>query len=105
MVNSLPVISYHARTFKLLEQEPKRSTDHETLLRAIERELQIQLPAAFRDWYSFENSISILEKYSNDRPIPLRKLGYPLGYWLPYNPLEEAILPFMIENKEVCTWA
>jgi hypothetical protein len=88
MDRSLPTIPYHARTFNLLKQEPKRSTDHEILLRAIERELQIQLPAAFREWYSYENSINILEEYSNDHPVSVRKLGYPLGYWFPYNPLE-----------------
>lgn len=97
---------YHRHTFELLDQKPKPSVESENLLHSIERVFDITLPAAFREWYTFDNAAQILASYSNrDRPIPLQQLGLPLERWLPYQPATDGVLPFMVENQGVCTWA
>jgi hypothetical protein len=98
--------TYHAQTFKLLNIEPFYSLENEHLLHSIERELTITLPAAFHEWYTVAHTTQLLADYSNnDHPIPISKLGRPLARWLPYDPVKNGVLPFMVENQGVCTWA
>jgi len=64
-----------------------------------ERRLGFRLPPSVREWYSNENAIDILAKYSNsDWPIPLRE--FSLKEWGKYR-----LLPFKNENQGVCVWA
>lgn len=98
--------TYHIQAFELLNLEPKDSVEGRKLLHSIEEELNITLPAAFREWYTLANATQTLADYSNnDHPIPISKLGRPFERWLPYDPVKNGILPFMVENQSVCTWA
>jgi len=74
-------------------------------LLAVERRVARTLPAAFREFYSLENGPSLLEQYSNsDRPLRLAELGERPERWRGYDPLDEDILPFMIENQHLGAW-
>jgi hypothetical protein len=81
------------------------SLDAEKGLLAVEERIGRRLPSAFRAFFSLERSTALLAHFSNtDSPIPLNMLGTSLQRWRNYDPLEEAILPFMTENQSVCAW-
>jgi hypothetical protein len=83
-----------------------RRLDAEQRLQTIEKEIGRTLPTALRAFYSLEKSTSLLAHFSNaDRPIVLERLATSLERWRNYDPLQEAILPFMIENQGVCVWS
>jgi hypothetical protein len=81
------------------------SLDAEKGLLAVEERIGRRLPSAFRTFFSLERSSAVLAHFSNtDSPIPLNMLGTSLQRWRNYDPLKEAILPFMTENQNVCVW-
>ncbi len=74
---------------------------------ALEQRLARKIPRRFREFILCTNSSDFLYENSNhDRSIALSNLGEPIYGWENYDPVEEdQLLPFMIENQGVCTWA
>jgi hypothetical protein len=63
---------YHQATFDLVGRQPVRRPDAEAVLARCEQALGFPLPAAVREWYSLQDALSLIEKYSNcDHPIDL----------------------------------
>src|SRR5436190_19774621 len=82
--------------------EPSRSAG--ARVSAVERTLGRRIPASLRELLASDAWPSLLEEFSNsDRPIALEGLQH--SRWPNYDPLENALLPFMFENQGVCTWA
>ena len=72
-------------------------------LLAVEQRIGRKLPAAFHKFYSIEDARALLKHYSNsDRPCFAREPMSPR--WDDYDPMDDKILPFMIENQGVCVW-
>jgi hypothetical protein len=69
-----------------------------------ERELGRRLPDAFRELLVSDAWPAFLKEFSNC-DHPLEPLQFPPNRWPAYNSLEHGLLPFMIENQGVCTWA
>lgn len=91
--------AFHSHTFKLLECAPPESPTARAAVEKTEHRLGIRLPASVREWYSIDDAIDILAKYSNDdRPIALQE--FALNEWESHR-----LLPFKIENQGVCVWA
>ena len=92
-------MKFHTATLKLLGSEPRSTGTSESLLREAEDRLGFSLPPSVREWYSLDDAIEILAKYSNDDPpIPIRELTV-----LEWG--SDKLLPFRNENQGVCTWA
>jgi hypothetical protein len=100
-----------AEIFRAGGAEPVESRDAGALVAEVERQLAAPLPGIFRQLLSLANGEELLGRFSNcDSPIPLSELGRPVRRgvqlrWGVYEPLEHRILPFMVENQGVCTWA
>lgn len=91
--------TFHTATFRLLASEPQFSLSALSQVEEAERKLGFRLPASVREWYSNEEAIDILVKYSNqDPPIPLAKFAVTERN-------AHRLLPFKHENQGVCTWA
>lgn len=106
-------LRYHAATLDLINEGPVFSDDAKTTLDQLERQRGFRLPASVREWYTLSDSVSILEKYSNeDYPTPLTDLGRTNRYWdketARYYELDmvtTGYIPILVENQAVCTWA
>jgi hypothetical protein len=81
--------------------------DAEKVLRALEARLNHDLPGTFRELMAPENGPALIEHFSNsDIALPPRRLAEPWEErWSGYDPLEQRLLPFKIENQGVCVWA
>jgi hypothetical protein len=75
--------------------------DAEKVLRALEARLNHGLPGTFRELMALENGPALIEHFSNsDIALPPRRLAEPWEErWPGYDPLEERLLPFKIENQ------
>jgi hypothetical protein len=96
-----------AEIFRAGGAEPVESAEAHLLIADLERQIGGRLPGAFRQLLSLANGEELLGRFSRcDDPIPFGKLGRgnPVR-WGSYDPLKHNILPFMIENQGVCTWA
>jgi hypothetical protein len=92
--------------FHLAGWSPSRSSTTEAAVRAVEVRIGAQLPSSVHQFVLCENSVDFLRAHSNcDEPIEWSKLGTPRYGWEDYDPLRDKLLPFMIENQGVCTWA
>ncbi len=85
-------------------------TDHaaEVAVQEVEDRIGTRLPSLFRQFLLYANGADLLRQHSNcDEPIKCSKLGSPpyKHNWGTYDPLKDKLLPFMIENQGVCTWA
>jgi len=69
--------------------------------------LNHDLPGTFRELMALENGPALIEHFSNsDIALSPRRLAEPWEErWPGYDPLEERLLPFKIENQGVCVWA
>jgi hypothetical protein len=96
-----------AEIFRAGGVEPVESADHGPLIADLERRIGHALPLTFRQLLSLANGEELLGQFSRcDDPIPFRSLGNSRpAHWGFYDPLQQKILPFMIENQGVCTWA
>jgi hypothetical protein len=91
--------AFHTATFRLLASEPQVSPAALSQVEEAERRLGFRLPVSVREWYSNEDAIEILAKYSNqDPPIPLTE--FAVTEWNAHR-----LLPFKYENQGVCTWS
>lgn len=90
---------FHSPTFELLGTRPRISAAAVGELEKTERRLKMRLPASVREWYSYEDALSILASHSNaDPPIPVAEFAgveSPVG----------RLIPIRWENQGVCTWA
>jgi SMI1 / KNR4 family (SUKH-1) len=94
-----------ARIFGLAGWVPVKSSDAEAAVDAVEDRIGRRLPQSFRNLLLCHNWVELLAEYSNcDDPIPCSELGQ-MRRWNVYDPLSDDLLPFMIENQGVCTWA
>ena len=86
---------------------PIASLESEKVLRALEGRLNRTLPGTFRELMALENGPALIEHFSNsDIALPPHRLAKPLSArWRGYDPLEEGLLPFMIESQGVCVSA
>jgi len=96
-----------AEIFRAGGAEPSEAPEAGALIANVERRTGGPLPDAFRQFLSLANGEELLGHFSNcDQPIPFAELGRRFRVdWGSYDPLEHRILPFMIENQGVCTWA
>lgn len=92
--------------FKLAGWTPAACPRAELELLEIERKIGRRLPGLFRDLLSLANGTDLLAHFSNcDRPIARSQLGDSVSRWPSYDPPVSPVLPFMLENQGVCTWA
>jgi hypothetical protein len=92
------------RAMALADRRLLLSPEAEPRLAAVERVLGLKIPPSLRELLASDAWPSFLAEFSNrDRPISLDDLGR--RGWKTYDPVEHALLPFMIENQGVCTWA
>jgi hypothetical protein len=96
---------YHAATFAFLGRTPVVSAASEQMLRLVERDLGVRLPASVREWYGYAGAVEILGAQGSNPPVELAKLGELVEWWLPYRAIDEQLLPIVYENQGVCTWA
>jgi hypothetical protein len=80
-------VTYHRKTLEMLGREP------------VQTELPSGLPRSVAEWYSLDDAVSLLEKYSNqDRP--LRPSDFEV-----ISENGQIFTVFMYENQGVCWWA
>lgn len=84
--------------------EPATDATTEQRIVHVERRLGVALPESIRELVACGAWPALLRTFSNcDRPIELDELLAPL--WTAYDPRADGVLPFMVENQGVCTWA
>lgn len=104
-------LEYHQATFALLGERPLVSSQTTETVAQFEQRRQITLPASVREWYSLKQGVTILDEYSNgDHAISLEDLETRERYWSGghyHAPdlLKKGLLPILVENQGVCTWA
>jgi hypothetical protein len=92
-------MSYHTATYRLFNREPRTAVAMEAVLADAERRLGISLPPSVREWYGYEDAVSILAKHSNqDPPVEVRDFAA-------IERQSRLLLPIRHENQGVCTWA
>jgi hypothetical protein len=106
-----------AEIFRSAGWEPVVTAGAEAAVRQVESRIGTKLPRAFRQLLLFDSGMDFLREHSNDdEPIPCAELGDSLDRWetwdgggpsgsADYDPLEDDLLVFMIENQGVCSWA
>lgn len=105
-------LKYHQPVFDLIGQKPSFSATNLQLLRKLEQETGVKLPASVREWYSLENGVELLANYSNsDHATTVEDLGRRDKYWRDRKDhhydflLEQNLLIVLIETQSVWTWA
>ncbi len=92
-------MSYHTATFRLLNSEPRTSTQMRAAVQEAEGRLGFSLPASVREWYTCEDAVRILADHSNqDPPVEVRDFTI-------IDRQSRRLLPIRHENQGVCTWA
>jgi SMI1/KNR4 family protein SUKH-1 len=103
--------------FRLAGREPAKANGADEVVREVEHRIGMKLPSSFRQLLLFDSAMDLLRKHSGgDDPIDCSELGNRLERWdewdacgptgqYGYDPLSDKLLPFMIENQGVCTWA
>ena len=100
----MPAIQYHAETLSLAGWKALSPAAVDRRVSAIESAIGHQLPASLRELMATECWPGFLEQFSNcDRPIAVEDLLR--SRWPSYDAIGNRVLPFMIENQGVCTWA
>lgn len=101
--------TYHRDALSLALEAPQFSEDASAAIREREVALGITFPDSVREWYSLDDAVGRLERYSNsDHAVPINELGTPFGDWYGGGPRDfvaEGLLLFMQENQGVCNWA
>jgi hypothetical protein len=98
----------HRRTFDLLGIEPPVSEASVRQLDELERHRGITLPASVREWYVRDGAVARLSGHRNeDHASPIAELGQPLTHaeGAPFDAVAHGLLPVLVENQAVCTWA
>jgi hypothetical protein len=102
-------LKYHRDALRLALEAPRQSDNALAAIRERETELGITFPDSVREWYSLDDAVARLERYSNaDRAVPVSELGTPFDDWYDGGPRDfvgEGLLLFMQENQGVCNWA
>ena len=95
---------YHLETMSLAAWEMHASPEAEQKVSAVETVLDCRVPASLRELLSSDGWPAFLEHFSNeDHPFQIDELTD--SRWPGYEPVRHGILPFMVENQGVCTWA
>ena len=95
---------YHAETFSLAGWELRDSVAAADRVATLEHTLGRRVPTALRELLVSDCWPRFLAHFSScDHPIGVTELLD--SRWPGYSPLEHGLLPFMIENQGVCTWA
>jgi len=97
------ILQFHARTFALLQKHPAYAPGADIALTALEKRIHTPLPAALWEWYSMEDALDILNRYSNTDPaLPPSQMRLITTH---DTPRPRHFLTFRHENQGVCTWA
>lgn len=101
-------LQYHGDALHLLDRTPRFSRSASDELNSRERELGITFPESFREWYSLERAVSLIQSGRDDSVLATSELGLPFKDWYGGGPKDfvaENLLLFMQENQGVCNWA
>ncbi len=93
------------KPFSLLPEEPPVSQMAPAIADAREAAIGRSLPRVVRDFYSRAGAEELLQSYSDDRPVPLDRLGAPVADWYgePKDFVAERRVWFMTANQGVAT--
>jgi hypothetical protein len=95
---------FHEQTFALAGRRLAKSEASEEVVASFERMVGRSVPGAVRELLTSDAWPEFLRHFSNsDQPVALDNLGRPR--WRSYDAISEGLLPFMVENQGVCTWA
>jgi hypothetical protein len=96
--------SHHERTMELVGRRWLERPGAESQLRALDAALGRSVPSALRELLLTDAWPTLLEDVSNgDQPLAIEKMLQPR--WAGYDAVSQGVLPFMVENQGVCTWA
>jgi hypothetical protein len=96
--------AFHQRTLELANRRCETVPRSEASVRALEAILRQPIPASLRELLVSNLWPALLAEFSNcDRPIEVDEMARPK--WSQHSALDAALLPFMVENQGVCTWA
>jgi hypothetical protein len=104
-------VLYHQATLNLIGEVPNISPQAITLLDQWEHIHARALPPSVREWYTFEQALPWLERYSNGgHPIEVAHLGRKRRYRSGGSEQEidfltRNLLPILTENQGMCMWA
>lgn len=104
-------VFYHQAALDLMGEAPRISPQAIMLLDQWEHTHAKALPASVYEWYTFEQAILWLERYSNGgHPIALAHLGGKQRYQSgggeqEIDFLARNLLPVLMENQGTCMWA
>jgi hypothetical protein len=96
--------AYHHKTLELAGRRHATVARAEAKVRSLEAQLRQPVPPSLRELLVSNLWPDLLVEFSNcDHPIELGEMSRPR--WRKHSPVEAGLLPFMIENQGVCTWA
>ncbi|GAA2602023.1 hypothetical protein GCM10010399_35980 [Dactylosporangium fulvum] len=113
-------LRYHARSLALVARTAEVSSGAVTAIDRFAADRGFALPASVREWYSLAAGPAVLRDFGNeDRVYEPHELGRLETFWpepdgddgpgdeeREWDPVAEGrLLPFMIENQGVCSWA
>jgi hypothetical protein len=97
-------VRFLAKPLALADWTARPDADNEQHASAFERAVGFGLPAAFRELVVSDAWPGFLKRFSNsDQPVLIQ--NFAASRWQAYDPIAADLLPFMIENQGVCTWA
>ncbi len=96
--------AFHQRTLELADRRRETVAHSEAIVRELEAALRQAIPASFRELLVSNLWPNLLTEFSNcDQPIELRDMLRP--QCRKHSAVGAGVLPFMVENQGVCTWA
>ena len=96
--------AYHEQALELAGQKLEMSPSAEARVRSLETELGRRVPLSLRQLVVSNLWPALLAQFSNcDEPIEVEAMSRPP--WRKRSLDAPVILPFMVENQGVCTWA
>ena len=94
-------LDYHQAALDLLQLQPDFSTKAVDRLDMLEKEFDLIVPPAVKEWYGLKNAYRTLKKYSNgDAPTKLENMVHDFDDFY-----AESYMTIMVENQGVWRWA
>lgn len=98
--------TWHVETYGIAGRVPHRTAESEAAVRSLEQRLNTPIPASLREVLVTDQWPQFLRDFSNcDEPLDIAEMGVDTGRWRSFDPSSALLLPFMVENQGVCTWA
>ncbi len=102
-------MKYHRETCRLLDIAPGISSENVAEIQRREAAIGISIPESLKEWYGIENSVQILQQYSNcDVLVPLERIGEPVEHWYGASHrdfVQQGLLWISRESQGVANWA